>query len=500
MFTCIRLFNFLSIFIVCNLELSSGYGFSKLIRPKYRDKSSFKSLILAVRSDRVSSSKERTYFSDSYAPWVDWKNTKSLTTSITDNHQTLTISNVTPLRTSVSSTSKSYAPWIDWKNTNSLTISVTKPKVMSGMVYESIIESSISKSYAPWINWKNTKSSTIPVIKTRGMSGIVSESTTVSSTSKSYAPWIDWKNTKSSTIPVTKTLVASSIPNMPSTVPKSTTNSYTSKSYAPWVDWKSIKSITAPSPITESLAGIKSTLPPSYIEPNTANSKSDGRSWLPWTIENSPKDSPSVTSPTSVIVDTVSKIKSVKSNILSYAPGSWRKRSSESVSDVATAASPLVSTVLKSEMVKSDGRSWVPWAQNSHSKSTFFIKNTGSSVIFAEKQLNSEIQKKESVRVNDFDWSPAARASLSTMTLTSSLNQPNKFFKDVVGKAVIIKLNDGIEYRGILVCVDGYLNTAMDQTEEYENGILKAKLGSCFIDGNNVLQLEKDHNSIIYSS
>jgi U6 snRNA-associated Sm-like protein LSm6 len=49
------------------------------------------------------------------------------------------------------------------------------------------------------------------------------------------------------------------------------------------------------------------------------------------------------------------------------------------------------------------------------------------------------------------------------------------------------------EYRGILVCVDGYLNTALDQTEEYENGIFKAKRGSCFIDGNKVLQLEKDY-------
>ena len=151
-------------------------------------------------------------------------------------------------------------------------------------------------------------------------------------------------------------------------------------------------------------------------------------------------------------------------------------------------------------MVKSDGRSWVSWAQNSDSKSAFLTENTGSSVTFAEKQLDSDLKLKESIGVNDFDWSPAARASLSTMTLTSSLNQPNKFFKDVVGKAVIIKLNDGIEYRGILVCVDGYLNTAMDQTEKYENGIFKAKLGSCFIDGNNVLQLEKDHTSIIYSS
>jgi hypothetical protein len=33
--------------------------------------------------------------------------------------------------------------------------------------------------------------------------------------------------------------------------------------------------------------------------------------------------------------------------------------------------------------------------------------------------------------------------------------------KGVLGRAVIIKLNHGVEYRGILACLDGYLNVAM---------------------------------------
>ena len=38
---------------------------------------------------------------------------------------------------------------------------------------------------------------------------------------------------------------------------------------------------------------------------------------------------------------------------------------------------------------------------------------------------------------------------------------------------------------GILACLDGYMNIAMEQTEEYENGQLKAKYGDAFIRGNN---------------
>jgi U6 snRNA-associated Sm-like protein LSm6 len=54
-----------------------------------------------------------------------------------------------------------------------------------------------------------------------------------------------------------------------------------------------------------------------------------------------------------------------------------------------------------------------------------------------------------------------------------------------MGRPVRVKLNSGIEYRGVLACLDGYLNIAMEQTEEYEGGQLKARYGDCFIRGNN---------------
>lgn len=38
---------------------------------------------------------------------------------------------------------------------------------------------------------------------------------------------------------------------------------------------------------------------------------------------------------------------------------------------------------------------------------------------------------------------------------------------------------------GVLACLDGYMNIAMEQTEEYVNGQLKNKYGDCFIRGNN---------------
>jgi len=48
-----------------------------------------------------------------------------------------------------------------------------------------------------------------------------------------------------------------------------------------------------------------------------------------------------------------------------------------------------------------------------------------------------------------------------------------------------VTLNSGTEYRGILASLDGHLNIAMEQTEEYLHGELKAKYGDCFIRGNN---------------
>lgn len=72
---------------------------------------------------------------------------------------------------------------------------------------------------------------------------------------------------------------------------------------------------------------------------------------------------------------------------------------------------------------------------------------------------------------------------------------PSDFLKAVLGRPVIVKLNTATEYRGILACLDGYMNIALEQTEEYENGELKNKFGDAFIRGNNVMYISAAKSS-----
>ena len=66
---------------------------------------------------------------------------------------------------------------------------------------------------------------------------------------------------------------------------------------------------------------------------------------------------------------------------------------------------------------------------------------------------------------------------------------PNDFVHRIVGLPVVVKLNSGMEYHGVLSCLDGFLNLALEQTEEFVDGQLKNKFGDCFIRGNNVLYI-----------
>ncbi|GBB95165.1 hypothetical protein RclHR1_02490020 [Rhizophagus clarus] len=69
---------------------------------------------------------------------------------------------------------------------------------------------------------------------------------------------------------------------------------------------------------------------------------------------------------------------------------------------------------------------------------------------------------------------------------------PTEFLNNVIGRPVLVKLNSGVDYRGILSCLDGYMNIALEQTEEWVNGQLKNKYGDAFIRGNNVLYISAD--------
>jgi|TARA_B100000795_G_scaffold66968_1_gene45951 U6 snRNA-associated Sm-like protein LSm6 len=78
---------------------------------------------------------------------------------------------------------------------------------------------------------------------------------------------------------------------------------------------------------------------------------------------------------------------------------------------------------------------------------------------------------------------PAAEAE-GTKSVT-----PNDFVHSIVGKSVIVKLNSGVCYHGVLACLDGFMNLALESCEEYVDGQRTKSFGDCFIRGNNVLYL-----------
>ncbi|EPQ27422.1 uncharacterized protein PFL1_04960 [Pseudozyma flocculosa PF-1] len=81
---------------------------------------------------------------------------------------------------------------------------------------------------------------------------------------------------------------------------------------------------------------------------------------------------------------------------------------------------------------------------------------------------------------------PPAAAAQQQQVKTGS---PNDFLKGVIGKQVNVRLNSGIDYRGTLSCLDGYMNIALEQTCEYVDGVMKNNYGDAFIRGNNVMYI-----------
>ncbi|KAF5322934.1 hypothetical protein D9619_002263 [Psilocybe cf. subviscida] len=71
----------------------------------------------------------------------------------------------------------------------------------------------------------------------------------------------------------------------------------------------------------------------------------------------------------------------------------------------------------------------------------------------------------------------------------SSTGTPTDFLKGVVGKRVIVRLTSGVDYKGLLSCLDGFMNIALEQTEEHVNGVVTNRYGDTFIRGNNVLYI-----------
>ncbi|CRK26940.1 hypothetical protein BN1708_000725, partial [Verticillium longisporum] len=69
---------------------------------------------------------------------------------------------------------------------------------------------------------------------------------------------------------------------------------------------------------------------------------------------------------------------------------------------------------------------------------------------------------------------------------------PSSFLSDIIGNAVTVKLNSGVVYKGELQSVDGYMNIALEKTEEYVNGTKRRSYGDAFVRGNNVMYISAD--------
>ncbi|TQV96780.1 LSMdomain-containing protein [Cordyceps javanica] len=62
---------------------------------------------------------------------------------------------------------------------------------------------------------------------------------------------------------------------------------------------------------------------------------------------------------------------------------------------------------------------------------------------------------------------------------------PSSFLGDIIGNPVIVKLNSGVVYKGELQSVDGYMNIALEKTQEFVNGVKRREYGDAFVRGNN---------------
>ncbi|KAH1841079.1 U4/U6-U5 snRNP complex subunit lsm6 [Aspergillus fumigatus] len=72
---------------------------------------------------------------------------------------------------------------------------------------------------------------------------------------------------------------------------------------------------------------------------------------------------------------------------------------------------------------------------------------------------------------------------------SSEGRDPSAFLGEIIGAPVTVKLNSGVVYKGELQSVDGYMNIALERSEEFVDGKLKRSYGDAFIRGNNVLYI-----------
>lgn len=76
----------------------------------------------------------------------------------------------------------------------------------------------------------------------------------------------------------------------------------------------------------------------------------------------------------------------------------------------------------------------------------------------------------------------------------SAIVNPKPFLMSLIGQPVAVKLKWGMEYRGILLSTDSYMNLQIANTQEWIQGELAGNLGEVLIRCNNVLYIREGEN------
>ena len=74
---------------------------------------------------------------------------------------------------------------------------------------------------------------------------------------------------------------------------------------------------------------------------------------------------------------------------------------------------------------------------------------------------------------------------------------PLTILQNAQNSQILLRLKDGIEYRGILKEIDAYMNMILEDATEIMDGSPVAKYNEIFIRGNNLLFVKPDASEIM---
>eukprot|EP00941_MAST-03F_sp_MAST-3F-sp1_P006088 g6088.t1 len=84
--------------------------------------------------------------------------------------------------------------------------------------------------------------------------------------------------------------------------------------------------------------------------------------------------------------------------------------------------------------------------------------------------------------------------------MAALIQNPRPFLNELTGKTVVVKLKWGMEYRGLLMSVDHYMNLQLGDAEEFVGEKFSGALGEILIRCNNVVYVrgltEEENNEM----